>query len=440
MKIHFSLFTLVAVFIVFFLSVDGHSFVPKNQEDSLDLTFYSTDVPVRFIVVEKSKQQLLLFEQQQSLKLLKTFVCATGENPGKKSISGDSKTPEGLYFITEVYEDKKITVFGSRAYHLDYPNIFDKHAGHLGDGIFIHGTNKTLIPYSTNGCITLANDDLDELANYLKINAVPVIVLENLPAPLLGTNLKIEKNDNRFKDILDELSFAPFDFSTDNVESLSFLTLGSQAIASISYRIYDKSSLEYRYHKRVYLTAKVSEDWHTLYSVESQDIIPTILAVHPVKNQYVGQTELPDTVAAQIASPDTIAVQISQPDTVAAQVASPDTVAVQMDMDSELLAFVKKWQTAWIDKNIETYIECYSPSFRNGQLDLKGWRERKSYLNKRYTFIQVAIQNIVIEWTDAGANVSFFQEYKSDQYQTSGTKLLQIINRDNKWLIQKEIM
>ncbi|MFT5728507.1 MAG: murein L,D-transpeptidase YafK [Desulforhopalus sp.] len=102
----------------------------------------------------------MLFEQGESLKHILTFTCATGENPRTKKISGDAKTPEGVYFITEISQDNEITVFGSRAFHLDYPNVFfDKYDGNNGDGIFIHGTNKTLIPYSTNGCITLNNYD-----------------------------------------------------------------------------------------------------------------------------------------------------------------------------------------------------------------------------------------------------------------------------------------
>ncbi|MCP4338376.1 MAG: murein L,D-transpeptidase [Desulfobulbaceae bacterium] len=413
MKIHILFFCFVAVFIAPLFSIGAQVLALENYTDNLTLSFYNADTPVHFIVVDKSTQKLMVFEQQQSLKLLKTYVCATGENPGTKIISGDSKTPEGLYFITEIYQDKKITVFGSRAFHLDYPNIFDKHAGHLGDGIFIHGTNKTLIPYSTNGCITLANEDLDDLATYLTINAVPIIVLKNLSVPLLETDLKISKDDTRFNEILDELSFHPGSLASDNVETLSFLTLGDQAIASIRYRVYDEYSSEYRYSKRAYLTAALSNGWRTLHLVQSQDIIPTLLALHPVKHQLLERLTTPESLDVQI---------------------------VQMDEDEEVLAFVKKWQTAWAEKDINTYIDCYSPSFRNGRLDRKRWRAKKNYLNKKYDFIKVAIQDIAIIRTDTGANVSLFLEYQSDQYQTSGTKLLELINRDNKWMIQKEIM
>lgn len=441
MKIRIFFFSLATVFGFLFFSDNSHSSIFENYEDRvadsfsaenrLTLSLYNPDIPVHFIVVEKSTQKLMVFKQQESLKLIKTFVCATGENPGKKNISGDAKTPEGIYFITEIYEDKKITVFGSRAYHLDYPNVFDRHAGHLGDGIFIHGTNKTLIPFSTNGCITLANEDLDELSTYLSVNTIPIIVLENLSTPLLGTDLTMSKDDDRFNEILNELAFTPRYFSTDNVESLSLITLGSQAIASISYKVYDGDSLEYRYHKRAYLAAAVTKSWRTIFAVESQDTIPTLLALHPLKNPLTAPN-VPAEIETK-APPEPLAV-LPEP------VEPVEPVTAQVDTGEELLTFIEKWKTAWAAKDIDTYIDCYSPSFKNGRLDRNSWRKKKSYLNKKYNFIKVAISDIAIEWTDAGANVSFLQEYQSDQYQSTGTKRLQLVNKDDKWMIQKEIM
>ncbi|MGB3210867.1 MAG: L,D-transpeptidase [Desulforhopalus sp.] len=411
MKIHLFNYAVAAVLLTLCFSANVHSSLLENNEEKLTLSFYKNNgLPVYFIVVEKSKQRLMVFEQQQSLQLLKTYTCATGENHGNKTVSGDSKTPEGVYFITEIYEDNKVTVFGSRAYHLDYPNVFDRHAGHLGDGIFIHGTNKALIPYSTNGCITLANEDLDELAVHLTVNTLPVIVVETLPEPLLGTNLTIGKNDRRFDEILHELSLDPIDGTPDNVENLSFLTFGSQAIASVYYRVFDGNSVEYRYHKRVYLTPALSKKWRTIYSVERQDIIPTIQALHPVKNR---SAELP---------------------------ALPETAAMPMNIDEELLAFVEKWKFALNNNDLETFTECYSPSFKSGALDRNGWIKKKRYLNERYDSVKVDIEDIEIEWTDGGANVSFSLEYQTDQYRTSGTKRLKMVNRDSTWMIQKELM
>ncbi|HBG18801.1 MAG TPA: hypothetical protein DDY32_05870, partial [Desulfobulbaceae bacterium] len=112
----------------------------------------------------------------------------------------------------------------------------------------------------------------------------------------------------------------------------------------------------------------------------------------------------------------------------------------QLTRSEELLNFVEKWRSAWVAKDIETYISCYSPSFKNGGLNREGWKQKKLSLNKKYSYINVAIKNIVVQWTPSGANVSFSQTYKSDQYQTVGTKVLQMTNKNNRWQIESEIM
>ena len=110
------------------------------------------------------------------------------------------------------------------------------------------------------------------------------------------------------------------------------------------------------------------------------------------------------------------------------------------DKSGELLTFVEKWRTSWSAKDIEAYMNCYSPSFQSGNLNKDQWRSKKDYLNHKYRFINVTVSNIVIEWTTSGANISFQQTYKSDQLQTSGTKTLQLVNRKNRWMIENEIM
>lgn len=398
--------------------------LPGNKDKGNSLLFYTNNRPIHFIIVEKQSQQLRLYEHHVETRLIQTYTCATGENHGTKRVSGDSKTPEGVYFITEIYEDNKITVFGSRAFHLDYPNVFDSYAGHKGDGIFIHGTNKTLIPNSTNGCITLNNGDLDTLAPYLLVDKVPVIVIEKLSEPLVTEKLNLHASDPRFDEILNELEFSVNTFRTDNIDNLIFLKIGSKAVASISYTIQDSDLLKYVYQKRAYLGPSASRKWRTLESVHKQDMAPALLAIHPVKYQTSPEPEyIPDPEPTYQAS------------------TGPEPVSTSsMDVGEELLSFVEKWRSAWTSKDIETYMSCYSPTFKNGKLDRKGWRKKKSYLNQKYDFIKVSVKNIVVELTDSGANVSFFQHYKSDKFETSGTKHLQLVNIDNTWLINKEYM
>ncbi|MDH3359767.1 MAG: L,D-transpeptidase, partial [Desulfobulbaceae bacterium] len=145
------------------------------------VTVLTTSKPLRLIVVAKDIQRLFVVEHNGiKPEIVVQYICATGENQGNKALRGDEKTPEGVYFITKVYTDKKVTVFGRRAFHLDYPNFFDQEAKRGGDGIFIHGTNRNLRSNSTNGCVTLDNKDLDQLAKYLARDQVPVIIVPRL--------------------------------------------------------------------------------------------------------------------------------------------------------------------------------------------------------------------------------------------------------------------
>ena len=406
---HILLVTLIAC--SFFISV-AVSGLPPSSKPGIELFFYANGTPTPFIVVEKKSQTLKLYEQGKSLQLIKNFTCATGENPGTKQMSGDARTPEGVYFITEIFQDNEITVFGSRAFHLDYPNVFDKYAGNNGDGIFIHGTNKALIPYSTNGCITLNNDDLDELAPLLTVNTIPVIVVEELKSDITRRDFSIHYGGPDFVSIMDTLGLSARDLRPDQIEKLQFFKVGDKALVWIRYDEFDANSMQFKYDKQVFLKASVTKNWRTIFATHKQDMIPSLVAIYPVKNKR----------------------NISEPPPVVEQ------QPIAITKGGELLDFVEKWRKSWADKDINTYMSCYSTNFQSGGLDKTGWKQKKTYLNQKYDFIQVSIDNIVVERINKKAKISFFQTYQSDLYQTSGTKNLQLVMEDGQWMIEKEYM
>lgn len=413
MRIGFTHIILVTVFSCIFSTAKAKSDLPPSNTPGVELFFYLNDSPTPFIVVEKKSQKLMLFEQGDSLNLIYSFTCATGENPGTKQVSGDAKTPEGVYFITEVFQDNEITVFGSRAFHLDYPSVFDEYNGNNGDGIFIHGTNTTLIPYSTNGCITLNNDDLDQLAPHLTVQTIPVIVVENLEDDFYKKDFSISYGDSSFLSVLNILDLSMEDIKADQIEKLQFFKVGSQAQAWIRYGEYDANDMQYKYDKRIFLKPSVSRNWRTLFATHKQDRIPLLLASYPVKNLQDNNREPKTPIKPR---------------------------QLTITQGGEIIDFVEKWRKSWSEKDIETYMACYSSNFKNSGLGKKGWREKKTYLNRKYQFIEVAIDNIVVERTSNKANISFFQTYQSDLYKTSGIKNLQLVLENGTWLIEKEYM
>ena len=86
------------------------------------------------------------------------------KQPGQKLLMEIKKTPEGIYFLENEYDDRYLApIYGKKAFTTDYPNYLDKKAGKNGSAIWIHGTNKQLKPRDSNGCVAMNNKDILEL-------------------------------------------------------------------------------------------------------------------------------------------------------------------------------------------------------------------------------------------------------------------------------------
>lgn len=117
------------------------------------------------IQVFKGKRRMYLFSGST---VVKKYKIALGGNPvGRKRFEGDSKTPEGLYYINRQNPNS--------AYHLSlgisYPNAEDRaYAEALGrkpgGDIMIHGRagkNKGRGRDWTAGCIAVKDHEIEEI-------------------------------------------------------------------------------------------------------------------------------------------------------------------------------------------------------------------------------------------------------------------------------------
>ncbi len=155
--------------------------VDNGLWDGPILFYKGNGTPIHLILVEKALQKLHLYCYDGRYQLIKSYNCSTGEQPGKKQKENDERTPEGIYFNVKSYRDSKITLFGDRAFGLSYPDIFDSLEGNCGNGIFLHGSNQTLKPFSTNGCVVLSTRDLADLDRRAPLKKTPVIIANHLP-------------------------------------------------------------------------------------------------------------------------------------------------------------------------------------------------------------------------------------------------------------------
>lgn len=131
-----------------------------------------TGIEADRIVVNKSKRELELWAKGE---VVKKYKISLGKNPiGHKEREGDSRTPEGLYYINDKNPNS--------GYHLNlgisYPNERDKQAStNPGGDIKIHGLkngNGFISRFHrfadwTEGCIAVTNSEMDEL-----FEAVPI--------------------------------------------------------------------------------------------------------------------------------------------------------------------------------------------------------------------------------------------------------------------------
>lgn len=141
------------------------------------------------ILVEKSKYRLTVYSDKQPIK---SYPVVFGGNPtGDKLKAGDSRTPEGIFRIKDLYPHESWSKF----LWLDYPtkqswrkHIKAKQNGTIGWGesvgseVGIHGVpanSENTIKNKSNwtlGCVSLENKDVDELYRFVQKGTAVEIV------------------------------------------------------------------------------------------------------------------------------------------------------------------------------------------------------------------------------------------------------------------------
>jgi murein L,D-transpeptidase YafK len=150
------------------------------------------------LVVDSRRSRLYVFENDAGRpRLVADYYVTLGKNGVEKTREGDQKTPIGVYHVTANLPRQKLTDFyGSGAFPINYPNAWDRKLGRNGHGIWLHGTPSDTYsrpPRASDGCIVLANTDLDLVAGKVRVGATPVVIadeLEWVPAATLEAERK----------------------------------------------------------------------------------------------------------------------------------------------------------------------------------------------------------------------------------------------------------
>ena len=294
------------------------------------------NAPIHLVLVEKAVQKLHLYRYDGSYERIKTYGCGTGERKGRKRVENDEKTPEGIYFNTKIYRDRNVTVFGDRAFELNYPNPFDNIAGNGGHGIYIHGSNRKVTPYSTNGCVALDNLDLKDLDKRIEFDKTPVIIGERLPYTFSKPKLQPAKLVALFRQAMVPKKYArkKIDFP-----GITILRYQDKLVSFGTLRI--KADTTINAISRLYLDK------------------PAAGLMVMVKREWK-EKQPAATIAKKTPAP---------------------TVSKEKDVIATL---VKTWKNAWERKRLDAYIAHYHPGFIGNGKTLAEWKRYKKRLNGKY--------------------------------------------------------
>ena len=376
------------------------------------------------ILVDKSRQKVMVYRSNNLITPEKVYACSTGENEGPKTKRNDRKTPEGIYFFTDSYVEEFLApIYGARALPINYPNLIDKMEGRGGYGIWFHGTNKPLVPNDTNGCIAMDNKDIEELAIFIKLFNTPVIISSRIE---MTTPDEIQKEKQVLTEIIEN-----WRNTWQNKEIERYMSFYHQRFTSggrnwLQWKEY-KSRLANRYS---HITVEVD---NLRLLATNGVVLATFNQTYSTPSLYSEGTKMlyltknSDQWKIIGESFESDKVQVTQPG---------EQVAYSL---KEVESFIFSWKEAWEKEELEKYILCYDKNFQSRGMDLIAWENHRKRLNEKYRSLKIDLRDLKINRiSEESASVTFTQHYSADSYKDVGYKELVIIKKDNDWKIREE--
>ncbi len=398
------------------------------------------------ILVDKSLQKVFVYHRDNPYQPHRTYTCSTGENQGPKLREKDRKTPEGVYFFVRAIDKKELLpIYGSRAYALDYPNVIDRKEGKNGHGIWFHGLNKPLKPRDTNGCVALVNPDIDDLANFIRIDDTPVIVSERIE---MVAPSEMEKDREEVIRIIET-----WQTSWERKDVDKYMSLYSPDFTSSG-----KNWQQWKEHKARLAKQynKIKVDVQNLRILQNDGLVlasflqkysneyfnsagrKTLYLKHASRWRIVGEhfegSELKPSIQKEVPAPEEIKPVIAAKEPEVKKESRPAG-----ELNKDIRRMLDSWKKAWEQKDVASYMSFYDSGFQSRGMDFKAWKKHRKKLNQKYRSITIDISELKIERTSAViASVSFTQKYEADDYEDEGLKSLLLVKRGKDWKIKEE--
>jgi murein L,D-transpeptidase YafK len=398
------------------------SFIPEA------LVSLSTDYA---IIVDKTMQKIFVFHFSEGMfEMVYEADCSTGKNKGTKIVSGDGRTPEGIYFATKFYDDTDLSsTYGSMAFDLDYPNVLDKREGKDGNNIWMHGTNKPLRANQSNGCVTLANSDIDMISRYVTLHKTPVIIQDYIRwVPRnVRTSLKKEMEctlnswvATSIRGNLEELKALYDNESSMDVQSLNALMkyINRWRATGMTVSSYPKDVSILKHDRYILVTFD-----HAISLNDGK------IGRCGYRNLFLKKNKNKWLIVGEI-----LQLTAGEKDFVAHLDALDKTVS----SDLNIKQIIDGWVQAWESGDMERYGTFYASDFRTTGMDLKGWISHKKKLSQCNKDIRITIENITVSSRPNRVVATFKQKYSSVRHNDVGLKKLYFKKENEEWKIYRE--
>lgn len=162
----------------------NRSFNYKNLLPS-DILLLANNQPY-VIIADMTDARVYVFRNEQGMPVYETdFFLTIGIKGFGKMKEGDQKTPLGVYhFINYIDGEKLPDLYGTGAFPINYPNIWDRKLKRTGSGIWLHGTPSytyNRAPQASDGCFVMSNDDMLRIDRYISTATnTPVLLVKNI--------------------------------------------------------------------------------------------------------------------------------------------------------------------------------------------------------------------------------------------------------------------
>ncbi len=382
------------------------------------------------ILVDKKMQKLYAFQRNhEGVEKVFEAPCSTGKNSGPKMVSGDGKTPEGILYATRVYSDRELSsTYGCMAFHLNYPNLVDRKEGKNGNTIWIHGTNKKLRAFQSNGCITLTNKNILNLSSYIKLDETPIIIKQHVnwvpQNTLLPIKTELESMLNIWWEALKNNDLQGIKSLYDSEESMDRHNL--EALTE-KIKLLTTSAIKVTCHPE-----NISILNYDRYSVITFDQMIT----YKDQSWKCGHRKL--FLMKHGNRWNITGDRLQAADTDEKFTARLDEIGTVITTRKSIENFIAQWVKSWQSGDMQSYRSHYTPDFKGYGMNLEQWIQHKARLIEVNKSIHITVENLSVIPRSSSVIATFTQRYESTGHSDLGTKQMRLKMINNRWKINRE--